>query len=343
MACVRRVLSATLVLATTVGGCGLTVPEKDIFVNDNVPPKSPSPEGDYENFIIGHIRCEIANGVYKAKELGVAWFFPLPSNVVARYVKKQTDDIQKKTAKLARLVPIESPPPAKSGSATDAAATKPVLPANLGWGASVTLKIQVQEQIGVNPGVSLTTPLENSVRMFPAGGNVVVPQSFSLGLGLTGGATTTRVETISYTYVFTDLIKEVESCKKFETGFMIQSDLKIEQFMTDKATIVGPGEAATGNREYPPFSTFQDDITFVASYGGNATPTWKFARVTANSATPLIGAARTSTNEVIITLGPVASLATPFAPAQLTPDAQAVHGSSLIGSATGSATNAQTH
>ena len=137
--------------------------------------------------------------------------------------------------------------------------------------------------------------------------------------------------------------QEVESCKKFETGFMIQSDLKIEQFMTDKATIAGPGEAATGNREYPPFSTFQDDITFVAGYGGNATPIWKFARVTANSATPLIDAARTSTNEVIITLGPVASGATPFAPAQLTPDAQAVHGSSLIGSAAASASNAQTH
>lgn len=344
MACVRRVLSAALVLTTTVGGCGLTVPEKDIFTNDNVPPKSPSPEGGHENFIIGHIRCEIANGVYKAKELGVAWFFPLPPDVVAKYVKKQADDIKKKNAKIARLVPVEPRAPVEPPApATNPSATKPVLPANLGWGASVTFKIQVQEQSGLNPGVSLTTPLENSVRMFPVGGNVVSPQSFSLGLGLTGGATATRVETISYTYVFTELIKEVESCKKFETGFMIQSDLKIEQFMTDKATIVGPGEAATGNREYPPFSTLQDDITFVAAFGGNATPTWKFARVTANSATPLIGAARTSTNEVIITLGPVANAATPFAPAQLTPDAVSVHGSSLIGSATGSANNAQTH
>jgi hypothetical protein len=336
MVYVERVLSATLILAvaSVMSGCGLTVPEKNILVNDNVPPKSPSPEGLYENFVIGHIRCEIAYGVYKAKELKVNWFFPLPANVVADYVKTQKAQIDKQNTTLAGILPLDP-------HSTNQAAQKPVLPVNLGWGANVTFKIQVQDQSSLNPGVSFTNPFENHIKTFPTGGNVVSPQSFSFGLGLTGGATATRVETISYTYIFSDLIKEVEDCKKFETGFTIQSDLKIQQFITDKATSVGPGEAATGNGQYPPFSTFQDDITFVVFFGGNATPTWKFVTITASSATPLVSATRTDTDEVIITLGPVASLATPFAPAQLASDAQAVHGASLIGSATGSANKAQ--
>jgi len=365
MAFVVRVLSAALVLAAALGGCGLAVPEKELFVNDNVPPKTPSPVGKHENFIIAHIRCEIANGVYKAKELGVPWFFPLPRKVVAAYLRNQAARLKKQSDTLTELLPDppapapakqDPPPGAKDVPATvkkDAPAlvkkdagtspAKPALPVNLGWGASVTLKIQVQDQSGINPGVSLTTPLQNSIKTYPVGGNVTSPQSFSLGLGLSESATATRVETISYTYVFTELINDVESCKPFEPGVMIESDLKIEQFITDKATAARPGEAATGNPNFPPYSTFQDDITFVASFGGNATPTWKLARISANSTTPLISGTRTSTNEVIITLGPVASAATAFAPAQLSSDAQAVHGSSLIGSSTGSANSAQGH
>ena len=367
MAFVVRVLSTALVLTTALGGCGLAVPEKELFVNDNVPPKTPSPEGKRENIIIAHIRCEIANGVYKAKELGIPWFFPLPRKVVAAYLRNQAARIKKQSDTLAELLPDPpAPPPAPAPARQDpppgakdvpaivkkdapapvkkdagTVPQKPALPVNLGWGASVTLKIQVQDQSGINPGVSLTTPLQNSIKTYPVGGNVTSPQSFSLGLGLSESATATRVETISYTYVFTELINDVESCKQFEPGVMIESDLKIEQFITDKATAAKPGEAATGNPNFPPYSTFQDDITFVASFGGNATPTWKLARISANSTTPLISGTRTSTNEVIITLGPVASAATPFAPAQLSSDAQAVHGSSLIGSSTGSANSAQ--
>jgi hypothetical protein len=303
----KRALGISLVLATALGGCGLTTPDKHLFVDDKVPAKNLSPEGIHENEVIGHIRCEIANGVYKAKELGVAWFSPFPKKTV------------------------------------DAFAPKPAKPVNLGWGALVTLKLQVQDQSGLNPGVSLTKPLENAIFKFPSGGNVTSPQSFSLGLGLTAGATATRVETISFTYVFSDIISEKGDCKKLETGLMIESDLKIEQFITDKATIAVTGEAASGNRNFPPYSAFQDDITFVISYGGNATPTWKLASVTANSTSPAITAARTSTDEVIITLGPVTKAATLFAPAQLSTEATTIHTTSLIGTATSSATTAQVH
>lgn len=40
------------------------------------------------------------------------------------------------------------------------------------WGSSATITLTFEDQSGLNPGVSLTTPLENSVKAFPVGGNV---------------------------------------------------------------------------------------------------------------------------------------------------------------------------
>lgn len=279
---VEKSLLIVVLLATGLNGCGLYVPEKDVLVNDNVQTGKFSPQGLLENRIVGHIRCEIRDGIIDAL------VFPQ-----VQWLKK--------------------------------------------WGATVTLKLTVEDQSALAPGVSLLSPLGTSVNAFPG------PQSFSLGLGLTGAANATRLETIAYTYTFKDLISEGKSeCDVFKTGVRMQSDLKIRQFIYDKAVIAAVGESATANPEYPPYSTFQEDITFLASYGGSVTPTWKFARVTADTSGTTLSATRTSTDEVLITLGKVLKEATKDSPAQLSPDAQAVHNTGLTGTATGSAVSSQT-
>jgi len=54
---------------------------------------------------------------------------------------------------------------------------------------------------------------------------------------------------------------------------MIESDLKIGQFIYDKAVVAGAaGEATSKSVTTPPYSTLQEDITFLASFGGNVTP-----------------------------------------------------------------------
>jgi hypothetical protein len=117
------------------------------------------------------------------------------------------------------------------------------------WGTTVTLTITAQEQGGVNPGVSLIRPLENSVRTFPAGGMVTSPQSFSLGIGASGSANATRSETIQFTNVNRDLMafakKHPSSCDDFKDGLrvMINGDLKIRQFIYDKLYVAGFGNA----------------------------------------------------------------------------------------------------
>jgi hypothetical protein len=211
------------------------------------------------------------------------------------------------------------------------------------WGAQVQLKITADEMSGLTPGATLTTPLENSVKVFPVGGNVVSPQSVSLGLGLSGTAHATRVETISFTYSFQDLLAEGRRgpCN-YENGVMIQSDLKIGQFIYDKMLIAtDPGAAAAFiSKKASPFTVFSDQITFVASFGGSVTPTWKFARVSVDPTGTLFNATRTRTHDVLITLGP-AKQATPNSPAVLSTAAQAVHNANLIGSATGTGVKSQ--
>src|ERR1700733_3912460 len=55
----------------------------------------------------------------------------------------------------------------------------------------------------------------------------------------------------------------------------------------------------------PPYNTWTEEITFVSSYGGTATPTWHLAGISANTSSNLVIAQRTNTNDLIITLGPI--------------------------------------
>ncbi len=66
---VKRVLPIALILSATLGGCGLYVPEKDLLIDDNIVPKYPSPQGELEQTIVAHIKCEIRKGVYLAMSL----------------------------------------------------------------------------------------------------------------------------------------------------------------------------------------------------------------------------------------------------------------------------------
>jgi hypothetical protein len=204
------------------------------------------------------------------------------------------------------------------------------------WGTTVTLKLTVEDLNGLSPGASFISPL-------------VQAQSFTLGLGASGTANATRLETIAFSYSNAKLIEEAKkdiakgplSCSKLQDGVMIQSDLKIGQFIYDKATISSTGEATSKHPNTPPFSTLQEDITFVATVGVSATPTWKLTRVTVNPSSTLVSLSRMRTDDVLITLGPLAAGAKGKSQPLLSGETLMVHYAGLIGSATASAINAQ--
>lgn len=175
------------------------------------------------------------------------------------------------------------------------------------WGTQITLKLTWDEMSGVAPGLSFIHPLSNM-------------QSRSIGIGGAVTAHATRVETVTFLFANADLLKSANAyrnipankakalpdCSVRETGTMIHSDLKIADFIVDKATLASTGITSTDDPSDPPFSTFQEELTFVGSFSGNLTPTWKLTRFTSNTAGNLLSGSRTTTGDVLITLGPLA-------------------------------------
>jgi hypothetical protein len=206
-----------------------------------------------------------------------------------------------------------------------AEAEKLDLPWLMEWGTTVTQTVTVEDQTGLSPGISSVSPLKNTVFAFPAasGGNVTVAQSFSLNVGGTASANALRTETIQYTFKNSDMLwffKKNRNCLDRIHGVMIDGDLKIREFVYDKALIAHslnltprppPGVSA---QVIPPYNVFTEEITFVASYGASLTPTWHLARFTANASSNLLVGQRTNTNDLVITLGPIKCPALPPPP-----------------------------
>jgi len=141
------------------------------------------------------------------------------------------------------------------------------------WGVTVTQSITAEDQSGLAPGITLMHPLQNAVFTFPAGGNIVSPQSLTFSLGATASANALRTETIQYTFANRDLLQYGTVCGNLQrSGVFIDGDLKIREFIYDKAAIAASDNATiVGGR--PAFNTWTEEITFVAAYGGTATPT----------------------------------------------------------------------
>jgi hypothetical protein len=213
------------------------------------------------------------------------------------------------------------------------------------WGAKVTLRISVDEKSALNPGVTFFRIFRNAVKTFPVGGNVTAGQNFSLGLGGSLSADATRTEIVDFTYGFKQLQQELgyNPCE-LRTGLFIESDLKIGDFIMNKAFIaavpasVGPYQAAASKKSIGPFGTFSDEILFVVAYGGNVTPTWKFVDISGSTGSPFFNTSRSSTNDVTISLGPGKVENGFFV---LNSQTQAIHSALLIGQATATSIQSQ--
>ena len=205
-------------------------------------------------------------------------------------------------------------------------------------GATVTLKLTVDEKSSLNPGISYAQGV------------------FTGGLGTGNSADGTHTEIVAFTYSFYDLLHE-KGVEKYlgkpcdnENGFLIQSDLKIRDFIVNKVFLAKvPGSVVIEDipgykprKVSDPFSTFSDEITFVVTYGVNGTPTWKFTRITVNPSSPLFSTSQTRTQDLTITVGKTTP-ATSRNPATPSSEAIALHNAALIGQAVATAIQSQTH
>ena len=186
------------------------------------------------------------------------------------------------------------------------------------WAAKVSLVLTVDEKGGLSPGFSLTEPFSA-----PSKG-----QFFSLSGGVNASADATRKETVGFTFSIPDLLKEGSITKKCanEDGILIHSDLKVADFVQAKSNLAKIPGTIPG-----PFTSFTYETTFVVSYGGNLTPTWKLVRFTANPGSNFLTASRMRTNDLTITFGPVTSPAPGVV--ELSPTGEQQHAAALIGNA----------
>jgi hypothetical protein len=206
------------------------------------------------------------------------------------------------------------------------------------WGAQVTLSLQVDETISLNPGVSFNEVLPNAVRVFGVGKSVTVGQSTGLSIGGALSSTATRIDKINPYYSIANLAKPLhpdsicrgESKDPFvraglstakSSPLIVQSELGIKDWLmgamilnsslpsdappsgTGSGSQGGGGSGAQGGGPRPDTVSYQ--IKFVIISSGNITPTWKLIRFSANTGSvPFFGTGRTRTHDLIITVGP---------------------------------------
>src|ERR1039458_7879888 len=212
------------------------------------------------------------------------------------------------------------------------------------WVAQVTLTLTILESDALNPGLVLNTPLKNGTIAY--GNNVVtVPQSSSFGLGGALSSAATRTDTITAVYKISDLAKaQGRSCiPPTPNGTLfIESDLKLKQWL-----IQAIFPEFMGTVQYPSVSSanvkngfISHEVNFKIVSSGNATPSWKLVRVSANTGnSPFFNADRGRTQDLLITWGPQQQ-GTPKGPPALAPAAQNAALAAQIGSAVATAIKA---
>ena len=176
------------------------------------------------------------------------------------------------------------------------------------WGATVTLKLTVDEKSTLAPGITFTKPLENIVYAFSSGGSVTAKQSRSVGLGASLSSDATRIETISFYYLFSDYLSPDKRLDCSDSGdSLLKGNLRIVDFLNEKITVGRAPNTVDNKPGKSPFSTFTYQVTFVVTKSGNVTPSWSLARVSANTSGNFLSGQRVNTDDLTITMGPPAT------------------------------------
>ena len=206
------------------------------------------------------------------------------------------------------------------------------------WGAKAELKFTTEELDAIAPG-ALFKP----------------PPPFSLGVGASTTAHSTRIDDSAVTYAFSDLWAEaqnaakrdgksdvgVENCDN-QNGILIQSDLDIDNFLYKYVSLATIPGTIVPDKQNTLYNTLSYSVTFVASYDANITPTWNFKHVTFDGSGKLLDASRTKTSNLIITFS-AATQAKPDTPASLSAEGQMAHLAAAIGQAVATASQSITH
>jgi hypothetical protein len=176
--------------------------------------------------------------------------------------------------------------------------------------AKITIKLIAEEKGALNPGLSFKQLLPSVVTNFSNKTSVTTAQSSAVGVGGLLQADATRTENIDYTFVVkTDFLDNQTKgpvlprpCKE-AGGIFLDADLKIKDWLKG-ATLPFFISASVGSevdRTAP--DVLSHEANFIAMANANVTPSWTLVNVSANTANNLIAVGRTTTGDLIISLG----------------------------------------
>ena len=177
------------------------------------------------------------------------------------------------------------------------------------WSAKITMTLNVDEKTTFSPGINITRLFPSLQTKFGNGEVLTNGRSFDFGIGASVGATASNELQIGWFAIFSDFWGQekflTEPCHKNQKA-SIQGDLLIKT-----AVFAGAFPASLRNNISDPFvgggrlDSIQHTVFFYIQAEGNATPTFRFVDVSANTGGPLLSQARDRKDTLLITMGPV--------------------------------------
>lgn len=165
----------------------------------------------------------------------------------------------------------------------------------LSWGAQIQVTLQVNEQSSFGPS-GMYSPM----------------QLFFLLGGANLSSSATRIDIVNYYYTVPTLYGTGNYCtptlianngSNYPIGsLLIQSDLKLRQWLLDVVRGLGTDEISFANKNAK--NAISHEVKFEIITSGNITPMWKLVRATINPNTPLFSASRDRIHDLLITFGP---------------------------------------
>lgn len=167
------------------------------------------------------------------------------------------------------------------------------------WGVQVGLTLTIQEKSAVGPNVAWN----------PAGPANLI---FSLLGGASISSDATRINKLGFYYTVRELYAR-GSCPPNDNAdappgsFLIQSDLKLRQWLVTQVLIAGTGEIniPTTTDAPPKQNALSHQLTFEVISSANVTPGWKLTEVGVNQSGPFFSTSRRRTHDLLLAFGPI--------------------------------------
>jgi len=167
------------------------------------------------------------------------------------------------------------------------------------WGAQITLTLTVEEKSTLNP-TAVWTPLTPASAVFTLAGSATL------------SADATRIDKVNFYYSVAQLYKRapcktgVQPKNGVASSLLIQSDLKLAQWLQDQVTPVATGEVNQPTSASGIFkqNVLSHEVKFEVVSTGGLTPAWKLVRANFNQTGTLVAATRDRTHDLLITFGP---------------------------------------